>query len=201
MGPLSANTATITPSASTARSTFPSARKAAVRAAGIYVSHDGYLNDGTDDQKDYGGRLQLRVDPTELLKVVVEADYFHQGGKGTGATPVALGIANRFGVLSPQGQAYYLAQPNTLNGRTFRGIDIAPYQGNHFWGVSATIDWQVPFGTITIVPAHREGNIDYLDATAGFVIRQIEHDRQTSVEARRVERGPSVPLACRSVRV
>ena len=162
----------------------PLGDKAAIRAAGIYVRHDGYMNDGTDDQKDYGGRVQLRVDPTETLKIIVEADYFHQGGKGTGATPVALGVDNRIGILSPQGQAYYMAQPNTLNGRTFRGIDISPYLNDNFWGTSATIDWSVPFGTITIIPAHREGNVDYLDATAGFVIRQIEHDRQTSVEAR-----------------
>ena len=162
----------------------PLGDKAAVRAAGIYVRHDGYLNDGTDDQKDYGGRVSLRLDPTDTLKIVTEADYFHQAGKGPGATPLALNDSARIGVLSPQGQAYYLAQPNTLDGRTFYGINISPFLNNNFWGVSSTIDLATSFGSITVIPAYRESNIDYYDATPGFAVRQQEHDSQTSVEAR-----------------
>ena len=76
----------------------PLAANAALRASGIVVRHDGYMDDGTDDQKDYGGRLQLRLDATPDLKLVVGLDYFHQAGNGIGSTPVDLGVGNRDGL-------------------------------------------------------------------------------------------------------
>ena len=162
----------------------PIGDNAALRASGIYVRHDGYMNDGTDDQNDYGGRLSLRVDPVSNLKIVVTGDYFHQGGKGAGATPLALGIDNRIGIESAQGQAYYESQPNTLDGRTFRPLDFALYQRNHYWGISSTIDWTVSIGTFTFVPSHREGNLNFQTDASGFYIHQQEKDIQSSFEAR-----------------
>ena len=167
---------------------------AAVRAAGIRVRHDGYMNDGTDDQDDWGGRLSLRVEPTDTLTIDVVGDYFDQGGNGVGSTPLAAVAGNplptnfrpedRIGFLSPQGQAFYASQPNTLLGRTFTPITLAPFQDNEFWGISSTIDWETSVGTLTVVPAYRESSIDYLNFMPGFFIRQQEETNQTSVEAR-----------------
>jgi len=182
---------------------IPLGDQAAFRVAGIYVKHDAYMNDGSDDQDDWGLRGSLRMEPTDNLTVNITADYFNQGGSGPGATilgtesaafPPASGIAtthafdpeDRIGLLSPQGQAYYTSQPNALLGRNFYGIpaDQAAFQDNRFWGISATIDWRTPVGTLTVIPAYREGKLDYLSYTAGFYIRQKEHSNQTSVEAR-----------------
>lgn len=73
----------------------PLAPDLAVRLTGIYNRHDGYMKDGTDDQKEYGGRLQLRYEPTSELSILIGADYFHQGGKGPGGTLVPTGIDKR----------------------------------------------------------------------------------------------------------
>ena len=157
---------------------------AAVRAAVIYAKHNGYMNDGTDDEKEGGGRLSLRVVPNDDLKIDVMGDFFRQGGDGPGATPIALGVDNRYGITSAQGQAYYASQPNTLLGRNFYPISVDSFQRNSYWGVSSTIDWTTPFGNLTIVPAHRDGQLDFQNLAAGFFIRQEEHSRQNSVETR-----------------
>jgi iron complex outermembrane receptor protein len=157
---------------------------AAVRAAAVYAKHSGYMNDGTDDEKDGGGRLSLRVQPTDDLKIDVVGDFFRQGGDGAGATPIALGVSNRYGITSGQGQAFYASEPNTLLGRDFYPISVDSFQHNKYWGVSSTIDWKTPVGELTVIPAHRDGHLDYQNLAAGFFIRQTEDDKQNSVEAR-----------------
>jgi iron complex outermembrane recepter protein len=157
---------------------------AALRAAVIYAKHAGYMSDGTDDEKEGGGRLSLRVVPVEDLRIDVVGDFFRQGGDGPGATPIALGVDNRYGITSPQGQAFYSSQPNTLLGRTFYPIDVNSFQHNNYWGVSSSIDWTTPYGNLTILPAHRDGQLDFQNLAAGFFIRQEEHQKQNSVEAR-----------------
>lgn len=175
---------------------LPVGDRAAFRVAGIYVRHDGYLNDGTDDQKDWGGRASFRFDASDTLKIVAVADYFHQGGAGVGSTPLAsvngqatpatLSVDDRIGFLSPEGQAVYSAQHNSLLGRNFYaiGADQYPFQKNNYWGVSATVDWTTPIGTLTIVPGHREGSLDYRNFQPGFYVRQKEKTDQSSIEAR-----------------
>jgi iron complex outermembrane receptor protein len=157
---------------------------AALRAAVIYAKHNGYMTDGTDDEKEGGGRLSLSVVPSDDLRIDVVGDFFRQGGNGPGATPLLLGVNNRFGITSPQGQAFYASEPNTLMGRDFYPIAVNSFQRNNYWGISSTIDWTTPFGNLTVIPAHRDGQIDYQNLAAGFFIRQKEHDKQNSVETR-----------------
>lgn len=162
----------------------PLSHIAALRAAVIYAKHDGYMNDGTDDEKEGGGRLALSAVPSDNLRIAVVSDFFRQGGNGPGATPIPLSVDNRYGIVSAQGQAFYSGQPNTLLGRDFYPIDVNSFQRNNYWGVSSTIDWATPFADLTLLPAHRDGQLDYQNLAAGFFIRQQEHDKQNSVEAR-----------------
>lgn len=157
---------------------------AAIRAAGIFVRHDGYMKDGTDDQHDYGGRIQLRVNPSDDLEILLSADYFHQGGRGAGGTPVDLGIDNRYGINSPEGQAFYHSLPNVLGGRNFLSVADNQYQRNNFWGVSANLSYSTDAGTFTIIPAYRRSSLDNVSTTDGFWIYDREKNEQTSVEAR-----------------
>lgn len=163
---------------------LPLSDTVAVRAAGTWVRHDGYMNDGTDDQNDLGGRLSLRWTPADSLNVVVSGDYFQSRGRGPGSTPLSLDHDDRIGLLSPQGRAFYASQPNLILGRTFSPIDVNPFQKNHYAGISSTIEWRTDLGTLTIIPAYRTGDLNYLSYTPGFQIRQREHDAQTSVEMR-----------------
>lgn len=171
----------------------PLGENAALRASGIYVRHDGYMADGTDDQKDGGGRLSLRLRPTNTLSINIVADYFRQRGHGTGATPLGLDIDNRDGFFSAAGQAYVNAQPNQVLGRTNVAQTTPQFLNNTFWGVSSTIELTTPAGTITVIPAYREGKLDYLSYSPGFYLRQLEKDKQTSLEAR-IASGENHPL-------
>lgn len=162
---------------------------AALRVAGTYNNHDGYMNDGTDDQDDAGGRISLRVDPTPDLKIVLSADYFSQRGRGPGSVAIAQGPSNRFGLTSPEGQAFYQSQPSAIGGRTLQPLQPTQFMRNHYWGTSATIDWTTPIGTVTFVPAYREGRLNFRTTTPGFQIDQHEKDKQTSLELRLTSNG------------
>jgi iron complex outermembrane receptor protein len=50
--------------------------------------------------------------------------------------------------------------------------------------LGATVDWKTDAGTLTIIPAYRHGELDYLSTAAGFLIQQNETDKQASFEAR-----------------
>lgn len=163
---------------------LPIGDKVALRAAGTYVRHDPYMQDGTDQQDDLGGRLSLKAQPTSTLTINLVADYFRQRGAGTGGTPLELGIDARPGYLSAAGNGFVTALPNTLLGRTNGPFRAAPYLHNEFWGVSGSIDLATPAGTITVIPAHREGKLDFLSDFPGFYVGSREHDYQTSVETR-----------------
>jgi iron complex outermembrane receptor protein len=172
---------------------IPIGTKAAVRAAATHVEHEGYANDGTDDQDDTGARLSFRVDPTESLKIVLLGDYFRQKGNGAGSTIIAnngpfpgpaINVDDRLGLSSPQVSAFYSSQPTQISGRTFVPLAVDQFLDNDYWGLSSTIDWQSSAGTLTVIPAYRAGNLDFLTTTPGFQIRQLEDDAQTSIEAR-----------------
>jgi iron complex outermembrane receptor protein len=175
---------------------LPLGEKSAVRFAGISVKHDGYMNDDTDDQDDRGGRVSLLVEPTDTLQISAVVDYFKQGGKGPGSTPLLapagvpspaiINVDDRIGFFSPQGQAFYTSQFAATLGRTFYPFPAGygPFQDNHWWGASSTINWKSSHGTLTVIPAYREGRLDYLGYTPGFQVRQGEDNSQTSVEAR-----------------
>jgi iron complex outermembrane receptor protein len=175
---------------------LPLGERAAIRIAGLSVKHNGYMNDGTDDQDDRGGRISLLVQPTDSLKISTVVDYFKQGGKGPGSTPLLapagvpaptmFNIDNRIGYFSPQGQAFYTSQFAATLGRTFYPFPAGygPFQDNHWWGLTTTIDWQTSVGTLTVTPAYRKGHLDYLGYTPGFQVRQGEESNQKSMEAR-----------------
>lgn len=174
----------------------PLGDSAAIRIAGIRVRHDGYMNDGSDDQNDWGLRGSLRLLPTDTLTLDVVADYFDQRGKGPGASPIlaplgvtspnALQPSDRVGFFSPAGQAVYTSQAAGTLGRNFYPFpaDYEQFQRNHAWGVSATIGWDSPIGAVTIIPAHRENHLDYRSYSPGFQVQEAGATKQDSIEAR-----------------
>jgi iron complex outermembrane receptor protein len=167
----------------------------ALRIAAFHTQHDGYLTDGESDQDDTGARLSFRIVPSDTLSVSIIGDYFKQGGIGSGSTITgpsgsflpgpSFGIDNRYGVTSPEVTAYLATQPNFLNGRTFAPFDGSVLgQDNKFYGLSATVDWRTPIGTVTLIPAWRESSLDYTSFASGVMLREDSTERQTSVELR-----------------
>jgi iron complex outermembrane receptor protein len=139
------------------------------------------------------------VTPSDELTINTSADFYHQGGKGVGATLLQPGTgfvdANpRIGNTSPAINAIYSSTFYFLAGNTFGPLltktqlispaDTNIQQSNNYWGVSTTVDWKTDAGTLTIIPAYRRSKLDFTSAAAGFLIQQQETDKQGSFEAR-----------------
>lgn len=176
---------------------IPFSPTVALRVAGQTVDHEGYLSDGTDDEKSRAGRAQLRLTPTDSLSILLSGDVTHIGGVGPGAvtlTPTGFAGGPRSGNTSAPSNAAY-SHTLVFPGGDFLGpllgnpadlakLPGAPYEDNDYWGTSATIDWTTSAGTLTVIPAYRHSSLDYFSTTAGFLIKQLEKDQQTSFEAR-----------------
>ena len=167
-----------------AAANVPISNTAAFRIAGIVARHDGYLNNGTSDQKDVGGRLSFLFEPSSDLKVNLSGDYYSQKGRGSDAVAVPGGVANRIAVTSPQGGAFYITQPVSIAGRNFNALPSNSRQNNQFWGVSANISWTPDWGSVTFIPAYRGASLDFVTNSPGFEIAQREKDKQVSAELR-----------------
>ncbi len=163
---------------------LPLGQGSAMRVAGYRVEHDGYMNDGLDDQDDSAGRVSILLAPSDGFSIRVAADYFDQGGLGTGSTPIALDPDNRYGITSAEGGAYYETQFNVIGRRNFNAMPLTQHLDNQFWGVNATLDWSTAKGTFTLLPAYRESHLDTEGSAIGTNVITREDDRQTSLEAR-----------------
>jgi iron complex outermembrane receptor protein len=177
----------------------PMGENGAARISASVARHDGYRDDGTDDDKTWSLRLQMKANLTPNLTVRVAGDYSHTGGAG--ASPGYVGHyayspaqqrynlvrANRpdsEGFYSPGSQAYRLTVPAGTAGRRLDALGPYQYQNNDFYGFNADIIWETGAGTLTVTPAWRYAHLDLLSSTAGFMYAQDETDEQFSVEAR-----------------
>jgi iron complex outermembrane receptor protein len=162
----------------------PLGEGAAIRGAAFHVERDGFMNDGLDDQDDSAVRLSLLLEPNDALSIRVAADYFDQGGLGTGSTPIAIGPDHRYGISSAEGGAFLETQRNAIAGRNFNPMPLTQRLDNEFWGVNATLDWTMAKGTLTFLPAYRESHLDTVGTALGVNVTTVEDDDQASLEAR-----------------
>ncbi len=179
---------------------LPISSTVAARLAFQTTYHDGYMSDGTDDENGKAARLQVKFTPNDDLSIDTSADFYHQGGKGPGATLLQSGVSGfvagnpRIGNTSPPINDIYSNTFYFLAGDTFgpllqKGLAVTPLpaniqQDNNYWGLSATAEWKLDAGTLTVVPAYRHASLDYVSTAPGFLIQQEEDDRQGSLEAR-----------------
>jgi iron complex outermembrane receptor protein len=151
----------------------------AVRAAFNIVRRDGYLSDGTDDERQVEGRIRALWKPNDDVSLLLNADAASLTGRGPGFVygPRRPGSDPWEGVLAPAAQAY-LATFNPVVPRT---ADVG--QDNHYWNVSAELNADLGFATLTVLPAFRHMNYDDLNYLA-FIIDQQSNSDQRSVEVR-----------------
>lgn len=170
--------------------------RAAVRGSFSSTTHDGYLNDGQQDDKTRSGRLQFYFEPNDDLKIRFLADYTHQGQMGGGYALVdQAGFAgypagtklitaeDRVGILSPRGQQYFAAR-----NRNRPTVPRDLHMNNDFYGAHAVVEARTPLGVLTVIPAWRGASLDYYAANA-FAIIVDEKDNQYSLEARLTSDG------------
>ena len=172
-------------------------------------NHDGYLRDGTQDEKTVAGRFQLKSELTPDLTVRVSMDYAHNGGAGNSISyfgryarnptvPVAAGpvpginyytfipttLDPREGVYTDAAQAYRTATPFGPYGRLLNPLSPYPDVDNDFYGANAEINWDTAAGTLTVIPAWRYARLDYTASAAAFIFDNLERIEQYSLEAR-----------------
>jgi iron complex outermembrane receptor protein len=174
----------------------------ALRAAGSISRHGAFQSDGTGEQDEVAGRLQLYAEPSERLSLRLAADVSHQGGNSIsgfylgavdpmfGATGFAgyrftpTGFSPSQGLLDPRSNALLSSRFVSQVGRAGAVVDAVPFNDNDYWGVTAEINYETDVGTLTIQPAYREADLEYLFNGVFRGAFSAEKDKQTSVEAR-----------------
>jgi iron complex outermembrane receptor protein len=165
----------------------------AVRGSFQLIDRDGFFSDGRGDEVSQSGRLQLLYKPIDSLSVKIAGDYSHTGGQGNGSTILGQLDKNKYiGLHDPRAasvftRSFFVAAP--IGAFAPVRIPFSPLPGgdfadNEFWGIHATLDWATDLGTLTILPAYREGSLDFQTTVSGYAINFKEEDRQHSIEAR-----------------
>ncbi|MBB6253279.1 TonB-dependent receptor [Nitrospirillum iridis] len=172
----------------------PLSDKAALRASGMVIDRKGYLSDGYNDDKGQAGRLQLLLEPTEDWRVRLSGDYYHRGGKGSAFVQYPFVDSDNpwIGPADSRSVAAYYAglpavsayNPLISNAKTDGFVD------NQFWGTHAEITHDFSFATLTIIPAYRQVEEDYLTYAPGST-RVTSDGKQKSIEARLSSRESS----------
>ena len=183
-----------------AAANIPIGDDTAVRIAGNGFHHDGYLDDGTSDEKTRAARIQLLHKFSPDLSVRIGGDYENLTGTGGGGstyegvyrfnpaaqqyTFVGSGLARSQGEFDTASQTYRSTVRALLSGRNFAPLADHPYSNRVFYGLNAEIDWDTPYGKLVVEPSYRHGAGASRTAVPGYTVDLNEDDEQSEVEAR-----------------
>ncbi|USQ96682.1 TonB-dependent receptor [Caulobacter sp. RL271] len=127
--------------------------KAALRASAAWRTHDGYVKntftgDDVEDQDTRSGRLSLRFEPQENLRLLATID---------GTRDRATGPAQHVLDLDASDPRSALWTVNRDRKHTAGSDD--GYQNRDTWGVRFQADWDLSFATLTYLGSYRD--LDY----------------------------------------
>lgn len=184
----------------------PLGASAALRVAGQIVDRDGFLSDGYSDEKGEAARISFLFKPAGSdWSAALVADYFHQGGRGLGgvlAPGSAFGnpsgysypgyaapaLSEFIGASDPRSIAALAASPPPAGAFLANGFIQPPlsdgFNDSSFYGLSATVEGDVGFGTLTVIPAYRRAEPRFRFYFTGFEGNVDETSDQTSLEVR-----------------
>ncbi len=134
----------------------PLGQTAALRLAAYSLEHDSYYNDvgpmqlDTAEREDNRGyRLQLLVDATDRLTLLLVGDSVNEGGTGYTGTNYANPLGN--GV-----QPSEIEDPRDVYARAF-----APDLETEHWGIKLEATYDFDWGTLQYIGSHRDLLYDY----------------------------------------
>jgi iron complex outermembrane recepter protein len=163
----------------------PLGERAAVRVAGQYVKHDGYMSDGTSDQNDLSGRIQLKFEASDAITINLGGDYYRQKGRGLGSTVLTDAVTDRrVGITDPRSRPAFNGVYFFPSGNTLQLPPNDQFVDTNSWGVYGSLDADIGFADLTVIPAYRGGSINYRATTPSFLINQREKDKQFTLETR-----------------
>ena len=150
----------------------------ALRFAGQYTKHDGYLTDGYDDEDSRAGRLTALWKPNNAVKLLLTGEYTNMNPKGDAT--VALSTLKPMPANPWAGPSVGTAeQPPTafIPGGT-RLADNG-FNDTNISAVSANLDIDLGAANLTFIPAYRNTSGLVSDLYAGLLLR---HGRDLSKE-------------------
>ncbi|BBD02774.1 MULTISPECIES: TonB-dependent receptor [Sphingobium] len=179
----------------------PFGEVAALRVAGQVVDRDGYISDGYDDDKGEAVRASFLLKPSDIWSINIVGDYYHQGGKGGGAVLLPSkafavpSVNDRVSISDPRALAAINGYASTLFAPPFCAggfitsgcIENARSDGyldNHFYGLSAQVDGDMGFATLSVIPAWRKSEADFRTYLPGFRGEIQDNAEQMSLEMR-----------------
>ena len=162
---------------------LPIGQTAALRGAFNVVHRNGYISDGSNDDIQQSGRLRFYWEPSSDVSLRVNGDYSHLGGKGNNAVylPKRPG-ASPYEAQSSAAANAYLDSFGPL-GPLLKDIAADTYRDTTLYNVSAQLDWNLPFATLTVLPAYRYLDSNYANHFAERYESQVV-TRQRSLETR-----------------
>jgi iron complex outermembrane receptor protein len=174
----------------TAALNLPIGDNAALRGAFNIVDRDGYLSNGTFDDVQQSGRLRFKWEPGDDVTLMLNGDYSHIGGRGSNAVwlPRRPGASPYEAVSEPEANAYKITFGAL--GPFTKQLEDNAFQDNHLYNVSAQLDWDLGFGTLTVLPAYRRTEVNYLTNDIGGYYLADQTSDQKTLEIRL---GNSVP--------
>lgn len=161
----------------------------AIRFAGQTARHDGYYSDGYSDEDSAAGRVQLRIQPSAALDVLLGADYGHEGGKGYGFSVLPFPGNAWDGPTSPAVQTFIannLQTPyNLLVASGDTNMDYSQGRIDHTnYGFRGSVNAALgPIKWLTIA-SYRVSKIDDIGYVPGFAFAPDVTSRQVSLETR-----------------
>ncbi|MEQ6332685.1 TonB-dependent receptor [Sphingobium sp. MK2] len=165
----------------------PLGQQAALRISGKGIERDGYLSDGAQDQRTRAVRGRILVEPSSAISILASVDYSAVRGQGSG-----VGVYPVF-----QNDPWYSNNDVSLLPYPYIfGPGTAPFTrpddrsvNSDSWGVSAEINANLGFATLTVIPAYREHVQNYVSYNANIRFKEYLDDRATSVEVRLANDG------------
>lgn len=147
----------------------------AARVSGIYHSRDGYISHTYDDAKEGGVRGQLLY-KNDAVSLLVAADWFHEGGIGTGAVALA----------DPATGSRWrgTADGNPFHSTYFPTNGTDANRDNTYWGIRAEFNVDLGFADLTILPSYRKIDTDEIQYQSGYRAHAQNDISQTSGEIR-----------------
>lgn len=161
----------------------PLADTLAARVAFGTENHDGYLSNGADDTDVQSARVKVLWRPLDTLKLVVTADDTHEGGAAEGEIqlnpPAGPPLEPWFRNAVALGNTFKSSDPWTA------ADPAGAARKADFWSIHAQLDWDLGFGTLTIIPSYRDYTYQCLNCWRSETDQnQTAAERQTTFEAR-----------------
>jgi iron complex outermembrane recepter protein len=161
---------------------LPLGSSAALRVSGKAVERDGYLSDGSQDQRTRAARARLLVEPSDSFSILTSFDYATVGGKGAGVSVFPVYNNDPWHSNTDTSNLPYPFQFGPTTAPFTAPNDRAVDSEN--WGATLEINADLGFAELAVIPAYREQSQSYVSYNSNFRFKEYLDDQTTSVEVR-----------------